>query len=109
MIFTPRRALIVAGLTAVLATSACKRAPGVEDQSDNVMADNAIEMPLDNGVLPPPVANIAAAENATAPAPDPQADEAQMRDDADATGLTARLPSSEDTAPAAGEAAGNAQ
>ena len=80
-------------LVAALALTACKREAPLED----VDANNIVEMPADETPLnqaiaepAPPPANVV---EPTPDAPPPKvAEDAQMRDDADATGLTSRLP-----------------
>ncbi|CAM3128912.1 hypothetical protein SPAN111604_05250 [Sphingomonas antarctica] len=77
---------------AILALGACHREGPSDDNSVNIVADNAYEnimpdesaMPIDNAMN---AANMAA----EAPLPAPSVDEqAQTQDDADATGMTAR-------------------
>lgn len=88
---------------ALLALSACARddAPpeaNFEDQMQNEMMANEMVMP------PPPVlpADTPVTDNATPAAaePPPVISQDDIQDDADASGMTARLPSDDETAPA---------
>ncbi|UVO54228.1 hypothetical protein [Sphingomonas sp. SUN039] len=92
-------------LATAFALAACNRGPEQQPLEDNVVdAVNATEN-ANVAVAPPPV-NAANATNATtakaAPAPG-FTDDQQMHDDADATGMTARLP--DDAAPSGNETA----
>ena len=78
-------------LATALTLSACDRGPEQKPLEDNVIeVENATENA--NVAVAPTVANATNVVVApVAPAPG-FTDEAQMRDDADATGMTARLP-----------------
>ncbi|MGK2909995.1 MAG: hypothetical protein ACSLE1_09410 [Sphingobium sp.] len=77
-------------LAAALALSACNRKPAEEPQP----ANNMIEVPEETIPENEAEAPVEVPNNTTpAPAPAPKiSEDEQMRDDADATGLTARLP-----------------
>jgi hypothetical protein len=83
-------------LSAALALAACDRGEPEQPPVDN----NITELPeevVPMNAAPPPVENVT---NEVAPAPPPAfSDDEQMRDDADATGLTARLPQGETETP----------
>ena len=84
--------LIIASVL-VVTLAACERTTTKEVTTTNNTVDIAIEpLPVDAtaAALPAEVANVA-----TAAAPPAFEDSEQMRDDADATGLTARLPDGE--------------
>lgn len=89
-------------LATALTLSACDRGPEQKPLEDNVIeVENATENA--NVAVAPPVANatnVVAAPVAPAPG---FTDDAQMRDDADATGMTARLP--DDSLPAGNDSA----
>lgn len=93
------RTALMLSLAAVLATGACKRERPPEDMDLNATEDVVVnETPVNAVEALPPPANVAETEKA---APPPEvSDEVQMRDDADATGLTARLP---EDAPSGGD------
>jgi hypothetical protein len=96
---TMRKAAILP-LVAALALAACNNGPEQKPIEDNVVE---VENVTDNvdAAMPPPAVNATNASNVTektAPKPD-FTDEQQMKDDADATGMTSRLP---DEAPASG-------
>lgn len=76
-------------LAAALALSACGRE---EREEEAPVVNNSAEVPVETISEPEAPAPVNAS-NVAAPAPPPEfSDEEQMRDDADATGLTARLP-----------------
>ena len=78
-------------LTGALVLAACHRAPPEEPAEANNSAQAA-----PNAATPPPVAAAPANNAVERPAPPLNfTDDAQMRDDADASGLTARLPRTE--------------
>jgi hypothetical protein len=83
-------------LTAVLALSACKQEQASDALQENAMAEVPIEnaMPMNEVAEIPPVVGPLNATNMAVPPPE-FTDTEQMRDDADATGLTARLPDEE--------------
>ncbi|RJF93369.1 hypothetical protein [Sphingomonas cavernae] len=90
-------------LAAALALAGCGRSEPEEQPLDNVVVES--EAPVNdiapvNIVAPPPEV-----ANATPPAaPPPEfTDDEQMLDDADATGLTARLPAQDDVVPGSTE------
>ena len=76
-------------LAGALALAGCGRREPEEAPETN----SVVEEPANIATPPPPSPPAEnAAENKTAPAPPPKfSDDEQMRDDADATGLTARL------------------
>lgn len=80
-------------LAAVLALSACNRhRPEEQPETNNVVAEPEN---ITNSAPPAPIENVV--ENKAEPAPPPKVTEdQQVQDDADATGLTARLPDGED-------------
>jgi ABC-type oligopeptide transport system substrate-binding subunit len=89
------RVLAICALTAAFMLSACNKTP---EQPSELIEDNMmVEVPIDDGAASN-VVDAAAAENVAlnvtnGAAPPPAfTDTEQMRDDADATGLTARLP-----------------
>jgi len=102
---TTRILVAAAGALGLIAIGACSsEAPrdGTPlSEGNETVGDNA----LDNSALPPPaeaitVDNSADTATTTTPPPaDPVEDTTQMRDDADASGMTAKLPPPEDTAP----------
>jgi hypothetical protein len=95
-------------ITALLAVTACNRGNDPAPADDNMPA-NLTAPPVEE-ILPPdetpaaPMSDTSGADatNLTAaPAPEPLAEDEQMAADADATGLTARLPDDTgDTQPA---------
>lgn len=91
------RKIAVLALATALTLAACSRGPEQQPLDDNVVE---VVDPVANAdvAIAPPMANASnqTAETA-APAPGFTQDE-QMRDDADATGMTARLPD-EDAVP----------
>jgi hypothetical protein len=76
----------------------CDRGPPPpEENALDAGANVVVDVPPENVVEPVPVVN--AMNNAT-PAPPPKiSNDVQMRDDADATGMTSRLPDDESTLP----------
>lgn len=77
---------------AALAVAGCKREGPSEENSVNIVADNAYEnMMPEESVMP--VENFGNVANVVeAPAPPPQVNrDQQTQDDADATGMTARV------------------
>lgn len=97
-----RIVLLLTAAAATLSLAAC----GSKEPEAPAIENNVIEVPEDlapvNETLPPE--NVV---NEVAPAVPPPAftDDEQMRDDADATGLTARLPRNDTEAPVANESA----
>lgn len=84
-------------LSAALALAACNRSEPEPPAIDN----NVTELPEEvepMNAAPPPAENVTNEVTPAAPPPTFSDDE-QMRDDADATGLTSRLPQSETEAP----------
>ena len=80
-------------VAATLALAGCKREGPSEENSVNIVADNAYENMMPEESMAPPVENSAAdvANIAEAPVAPPSIDEQQQtQDDADATGMTAR-------------------
>lgn len=87
------RLLSVLAVSAALALPACKQEQASDALQENAMAEVPVEnaMPTNETVEIPPVVGPLNATNMAAPPPE-FSDTEQMRDDADATGLTARLP-----------------
>jgi len=84
-------------LAAILGLAACKQqGPDPDALQENAVEGTAVENAIATNVVeaPPPVAGPLNETNMTAPPPE-FSDTEQMRDDADATGLTARLPAQE--------------
>ena len=105
MVSSFMRTAPIFALVVLLGLSACGNKP--EDAARDLQENIVTEMPVDENI---PANDDAAApapapENVTMPAAPPPAfsDTQQMRDDADATGLTARLPTDEAPAPVANE------
>ncbi len=92
-------------LAGALALSGCGRSEPEEQPIDNEAIETSAPeaaAPIENLAMPP--ANVAnAAEPAPAAPPPEFSDQEQMLDDADATGLTARLPQGEGEAPGSTE------
>jgi hypothetical protein len=94
------RKFTTVALVAVIGLAGCNSAPPEKLPEDNYVevanetANTAVDFPL-------PVENASNAANSVAPAAPPPtlSEQQQMNDDADATGMTARLP---DEAPASG-------
>ncbi len=81
-----------------LALAGCQRDERRDEVMNDSLAETGLETPAANVATMTPPANIVLPpETGVAPPPEIE-DEVQMRDDADATGLTARLPE-EDTPP----------
>ena len=94
-------------LSAALGLSACNRTP---DRPSELVDDNmTTEVPIDDAAplnsadAAPPATEPLNVTNTAAPLP-AFTDSQQMRDDADATGLTSRLPSEESPVAAANDA-----
>lgn len=92
------RIALVLPLAGALALAACNRSSDVVPVEENLAEAPAEVAPEANIVAPP--ANITNAVAPAAPPPD-FSDEEQVLDDADATGLTARLPQSDEELPGA--------
>ncbi len=89
------RTTAILTLVAALALAGCNRGEDKLPEDLNVAEVGNVEVATENVTLAPPVAN---ATNVVAPkaAPAPGfTDDQQMKDDADATGMTARLPDDE--------------
>lgn len=85
------RTVILLAVSAI-ALAACQRSEREDASLNQTLPESELEMPAANAVSIAPPANIVLPpETAVAPPPEIE-DEVQMRDDADATGLTARLP-----------------
>jgi hypothetical protein len=83
-----RKAVLLLPLVAALAMSACSKGPEEKLPEDNsVVVENATENA--NVAVAPPANTTETAKAAPAPG---FTDDQQMHDDADATGMTARLP-----------------
>ena len=90
--------LLMAG---ALVITGCQKGPPAEDQAPLENVENIDDaVPVENMTMPPVpnATNTANAANAVAPPPK-VSDDVQTRDDADATGLTARLPENETMLP----------
>ena len=87
-----RKMLSTLTLAGLVLLAACDRKPPEEEPALNNMADNM----ADNEAAPAPENNMANAANVAEapkiPPPPSVSEEQQMKDDADATGLTSRLP-----------------
>lgn len=100
------RSAAILVMSAALGLSACNRTP---DQPSELVDDNmTTEVPVENTAIAnyedaQPVADVVNITNAAAPPP-AFTDSQQMRDDADATGLTSRLPTEDVPGAAANEA-----
>jgi len=97
-----RRTLAIAALTAALGVAACSSKPAGDpaplDEGNIVEAENLLDTNIVDPVATPPEN----ATNTTAAAPQENLPPSeQMFEDADASGMTARLPAEEDSAPAA--------
>jgi hypothetical protein len=81
-------------LATALTLAACNNAAPEKLPDDNMSEIGNLSENTDVAITPPPAANVAEPSNATAKAaPAPGfTEEQQMKDDADATGMTARLP-----------------
>jgi hypothetical protein len=89
---------------AALALAACHREGPSDENSVNIVADNAYENVMPDESTAPLDNAMNAANVAEAPAPPPvTSDQAQMQDDADATGMTSRT----DRDASAGDTSGN--
>ncbi len=84
-------------LAAALALAACNSSAPEKLPDDNMSEIGNLSDNVDVAVPPAPVENAANATNETAkPAPAPGfTEEQQIKDDADATGMTSRLPDEE--------------
>jgi hypothetical protein len=83
------RIIALAALAGALALSACDKK---EDEAPVV--NNLVEPPVENVIVEEPEAPLPPSENATAPqpaAPPSISEQQQIQDDAEATGMTARL------------------
>lgn len=81
-------------LATALTLAACTSAAPEKLPDDNMSEIGNLSENTDVAITPPPAVNVAEPSNATAKAaPAPGfTEEQQMKDDADATGMTARLP-----------------
>jgi len=84
-------------LSTALTIAACNSASPEKLPDDNMSEIGNLSENTDIALTPPPTANVMVPSNATAKAaPAPSfTEEQQMKDDADATGMTARLPDEE--------------
>ena len=83
------RKIALAALAGALALSACGKK---EEQAP--AANNMVEPPVENVIIEEPEAPLPPANNAVAPEPAPPpsiSEQQQIQDDAEATGMTARL------------------
>jgi hypothetical protein len=98
------RAVAVIGLTAILGLSACKQEQPADALQENAMAEAPIENvtpAVNQAEVIPPVTGPINAVNMAAPPP-AFTDKQQIQDDADATGMTARMPNDNPDAPVGG-------
>jgi hypothetical protein len=81
-------------IATALMLAACNGAGSEKLPDDNMSEIGNLSENTDIAITPPPVTNVTEPSNATAEAaPAPGfTEEQQMKDDADATGMTARLP-----------------
>jgi len=87
-------------VAAALVLAGCDRGPEQKPIEDNVVEVENVTDNVDLAVPPPEMNVMNATNTAEKAAPAPEfTDEQQMKDDADATGMTARLP---DETPASG-------
>lgn len=88
--------IVILASAGLLALSACSGGHKDEEVlTDNGEAANVV-MENSNDTAPPPAAIVENASNSELPAPPPAfTNDQQTRDDADASGLTARLPDEE--------------
>jgi hypothetical protein len=92
------RTTLIASLAGIALLSACHRGPDEEGSTLNNSINMSTNSEVMNEVAPPPPA--VNATNAAKPAAPPKiSEDQQMLDDADATGMTARLPNDENAAP----------
>ncbi len=86
---------------ALLALGACSSKPEVQDPLNetgaNLEANVTEEVPVETNAMPAVIENTTT--NESPPQPPAQAEQ-QVRDDADASGMTARIPADENTQPA---------
>lgn len=86
------RKIAFIALTGALALAAC----GKKEEEDRSVPNNMVEPPIENVVVEEPEAPLPEPQNnavATPPAPPPAVSEQQqILDDAEATGMTSRLP-----------------
>lgn len=101
-----RKSYSLALFAGVLALGACGKKPQEEPVENNVIVEEPEDVPVENftDAPPPPVTNIVKpVENRVAP---PEiSEEQQMQDDAEATGMTSRLPDEESSSPSMGGSA----
>lgn len=101
------RTFALLALAGALALSACGK-----KEEDAPMVNNLVEPPVENVIIEEPDAALPAPENnaAAAPAAPPSiSEQQQIQDDAEATGMTARLPAGDDEDQPADEASNSAQ
>ena len=85
-----KKLLIVSA--AVIALAGCSREGPSEENSVNIVADNAYENMMPDESMIPVQNTLNVTNTAEAPVPPPSIDEQQQtQDDADATGMTARI------------------
>ena len=88
------RKIALAALVGALALSACGK-----KEDETPATNNMVEPPVENVIIEEPEAPLPPANNAAAPEPAPPpsiSEQQQIQDDAEATGMTARLdPSAE--------------
>lgn len=83
------RKIALAALVGALALSACGK-----KEDETPATNNLVEPPVENVIIEEPEAPLPPANNAAAPEPAPPpsiSEQQQIQDDAEATGMTARL------------------
>ncbi|MFZ2995504.1 hypothetical protein [Sphingobium sp.] len=103
------RTIALLTLAGALALSACGR----KDEDTGPTTNNMIEPPVENVVIDEPDATLPEpSNNAVAPepaAPPSVSEQQQILDDAEATGMTSRLPDGDNGSQSAGEASGTGE
>lgn len=90
------RKFALAALAGALALSACGK-----KEEEAPLVNNLVEPPIENVIIEEPEAPSAPGNNVAAPEPAPPpaiSEQQQIQDDAEATGMTARLDSGDDGA-----------
>ena len=95
------RTLAIVALAGALALSACGK-----QEEEAPVVNNLVEPPVENVIIDEPEAPLPLGNNAAAPEPAPPptiSEQQQIQDDAEATGMTARLDRGDDGASNASE------
>lgn len=101
-----RVTLMTTAAAMALALAGCKKPAPEARESDvtnsltQVPADTEVAPPAEPAPPPAPPANVARVDPAPTPVERPVREEARIEDDADASGMTARLPADRDSQPA---------